>query len=227
MRIRAGALLGSIGCLVPMVLAGCAHELPQRDPAYAAVYPPPLPPTEQTGAIYNTGYSMNWYSDARAYRIGDVITIVLAENMNGTKTATTNTDKTNDITQTINQLFGLSPRHTQQDYGLDIQADRTFRSNGTSAQRNALTGMLAVTVARVLPNGNLVVRGEKSIGLNQGSEVIQFSGIIRAEDITPANTVLSTQVADARISYRGSGVLDETNRQGWLGRFFSSPVWPF
>lgn len=209
------------------MLAGCAHELPQRDPAYAAVYPPPLPPTEQTGAIFSNSYMMNWYSDARAYRIGDVITIVLAENMNGAKAASTNTDKTNDITQTINQLFGLSQQHTQQDFGLDITADRTFSSDGTSAQSNTLTGMLAVTVARVLPNGNLVVRGEKSIGLNQGSEVIQFSGIIRAEDITPANTVLSTQVADARISYRGRGVLDETNRQGWMGRFFSSPLWPF
>jgi flagellar L-ring protein precursor FlgH len=147
--------------------------------------------------------------------------------MNGTKTATTNTDKTNDMTQTVNQLFGLSPNHTQQDFGYDLHGNRTFRSNGTSAQRNVLTGTLAVTVARVLPNGNLVVRGEKSIGLNQGSEVIQFSGIVRAEDITPANTILSTQVADARISYRGRGVLDETNRQGWLGRFFNSPIWPF
>ena len=84
-----------------------------------------------------------------------------------------------------------------------------------------------MTVARVLPNGNFYVQGEKWIQINQGNEYIRLRGIIRPVDITTNNTILSTQVADARISYSGTGATAEVNQVGWLSRFFMSPLWPF
>jgi flagellar L-ring protein precursor FlgH len=82
-------------------------------------------------------------------------------------------------------------------------------------------------VAEVLSNGNLLVRGEKRLTINQGDEYIRFSGIVRPSDIGPDNTVLSTSVADARIAYTGKGTLDESNSSGWLARLFNSKWWPF
>jgi flagellar L-ring protein precursor FlgH len=90
-----------------------------------------------------------------------------------------------------------------------------------------LQGAIAVQVAKVLPNGNLVVQGEKWIKLNQGDEFIQLRGIIRPEDISPLNTIPSSLVADARISYGGTGIIEEANTPGWLTRFFTSPLNPF
>jgi flagellar L-ring protein FlgH len=84
-----------------------------------------------------------------------------------------------------------------------------------------------VTVADVLPNGNLVVRGEKWLTLNQGDEYIQISGIVRPIDIRTDNTVLSGLVADARITYSGKGMVADSNKMGWLSRFFASAIWPF
>jgi flagellar L-ring protein precursor FlgH len=110
---------------------------------------------------------------------------------------------------------------------MDLSGSRSFEGEADASQSNSLSGAITVTIADVLPNGNLVVRGEKWLTLNQGEEFIQVSGIVRPQDVTTANTVLSTQIADARITYSGKGTLADSNRMGWLARFFNSPVWPF
>ncbi|MDH5594565.1 MAG: flagellar basal body L-ring protein FlgH, partial [Gammaproteobacteria bacterium] len=92
---------------------------------------------------------------------------------------------------------------------------------------NSLTGNISVTVVEVLPNGNLVIRGEKIISLNQGDEYVRVAGIVRAQDVTSKNTVLSTQIADAHISYGGNGMVADSNKLGWLARFFVSAIMPF
>ena len=101
------------------------------------------------------------------------------------------------------------------------------QGNGTSSQSNSLNGAIAVQVARVLPNGNLFVQGEKWLALNRGEEFIQLRGIVRPQDISPANTIASTMVADARISYGGTGLIDRANTPGWFSKFFASPLNPF
>ena len=107
------------------------------------------------------------------------------------------------------------------------------QSNGSSAgagsvrRSEQLVTNVAAVVTQVLPNGNLVVRGEKLIGINQGHEFVRLAGVVRTQDIQPDNSVLSTQVADAKISYGGKGALADSNSNGWLGRFFLSPWWPF
>src|SRR3569833_1548254 len=102
-----------------------------------------------------------------------------------------------------------------------IKGTRAYKGEGDSSQSNQLQGQITVTVAEVLPNGNLVVRGEKQLTITQGDEMIRFAGIVRD------NTVLSTLVADAKISYGGKGTLADANSMGWLGRFFNSSWWPF
>ena len=109
----------------------------------------------------------------------------------------------------------------------NLEASRAFEGEADSSQSNSLSGAITVTISDVLPNGNLVVRGEKWLTLNQGEEYIQISGIVRPQDVGTNNTILSTQIGDARITYSGEGVLAESNKMGWLARFFNHPVWPF
>ncbi|MFB1028808.1 MAG: flagellar basal body L-ring protein FlgH, partial [Thauera sp.] len=97
---------------------------------------------------------------------------------------------------------------------------------GAAAANNVFNGTITVTVIDVYPNGNLLVSGEKMVAINQGNEFIRFSGVINPNNVTTANTVQSTQVADARIEYRGSGFIDESNTMGWLQRFFVA-IMPF
>ena len=113
------------------------------------------------------------------------------------------------------------------DLGVSVSGNRGFDGSADANQSNSLTGSITVTVAEVLPNGILAVRGEKWITLNQGDELIRISGLVRADDIGPDNTVLSTRVADARITYSGNGAFANASQPGWLNQFFLSPLWPF
>jgi flagellar L-ring protein precursor FlgH len=102
-----------------------------------------------------------------------------------------------------------------------------FDGEGNSAQSNSLTGYITTTVARVLPNGNLYIKGEKKIWINQGQENVVLSGVIRPVDLAPDNTISSSRVANARITYGGKGALNDANTAGWLSRFFNAPWTPF
>jgi len=103
----------------------------------------------------------------------------------------------------------------------------SFDGEGTSAQSNVLTGSISVTVAKRLVNGNLLVRGQKWVTINQGREYVKIQGIVRPTDINPDDTVPSTKVADAVIAYGGQGTLADANTKGWLARFFDSKYMPF
>ena len=108
-----------------------------------------------------------------------------------------------------------------------LSSERDFSGSGDSAQSNSLDGEIAVMVTDILPNGTLVVRGEKLIGLNQGSEYIRLSGLVRPQDVSSDNIVFSRKLANARIYYGGGGVIAEANTKGWLSRLFDSPMFPF
>ena len=107
------------------------------------------------------------------------------------------------------------------------RGERDFTGKGSSAQSNRLQGSVTVTVIQRLPNGNLVVQGQKSLRLNQGDELVQIQGIVRAADIATDNTIPSSKVADARIAYGGRGAVAQSNAMGWLGRFFNSRLAPY
>jgi flagellar L-ring protein precursor FlgH len=215
--------------LLLTVACSTTHQA-RPDPDFAAVRPvSSMPMPVSNGAIFRTGYNVTLFEDPKAHRIGDVITIILQESTNASKKASTTTGKDSAISLAAPTVFGrgVTNRHGDALLSAEVDAQRDFTGEGDSTQSNSLTGRISVTIADVLSNGNLVVRGEKLLTLNQGSEHIRISGIIRPSDITPSNTVLSSQVADAHIVYGGQGVLAEANSKGWLQRFFDGPWWPF
>jgi flagellar L-ring protein precursor FlgH len=116
---------------------------------------------------------------------------------------------------------------TGNDLKTELAAKRDFKGEGQANQSNSLVGDISVTVVEVLPNGNLRVRGEKRVTLNQGDEYIRLSGIVRTVDIDPSNTISSDKVADATIMYTGSGAMADASKMGWLARIIYSPWWPF
>lgn len=213
-----------------LLLAGCAstHQA-VSDPAFAAVRPvESLPMPISDGAIFKTGYNVTLFEDPKAHRIGDVITIILQEQTNASKTASTTTAKEAAVDLAAPTVFGKAVNYKGAPIlSASVDAKRDFSGTGDSTQSNSLTGRISVTIADVLPNGNLIVRGEKLLTLNQGSEHVRISGIVRPSDIAPDNTVISSQVADAHIVYGGQGVLADANNKGWLSRVFDSPWWPF
>ena len=210
---------------------GCSQTriVVQPDPQYAPVdlnameFKP-----EPNGSIFQTGRSVRLFEDNKAFRIGDVLSVTLMESTNASKSAETNTDKDDEVDIGVGAILGgVGPTHNGVPMlNTQIDGEREFSGSGDSAQSNSLSGEIAVTVVDVLPNGNLLVRGEKIIGLNQGSEFIRISGIVRPQDVSTDNIVVSSKIANSRIFYGGGGVIAESNTKGWLSRFFDSPVFP-
>lgn len=125
-------------------------------------------------------------------------------------------------------LFGLTPTHNGNNLlELNVAPEREFSGEADSSQSNSLSGEITVTVVDILPNGNLVVQGEKWFTLNQGKEYIRIAGVVRPQDVTPDNTLASSKLADAQIAYSGEGFLADANNQGWFGQFMNGKWWPF
>lgn len=180
------------------------------------------------GAIYASGTEMAWFEDTRARRVGDLITVLLQESTNASKSNSTKTKKASTLDNAAPTLAGravtLGGKPLLQ---ASAQGSNQFQGEGASTQSNALQGSLTAVVTERLPNGNLVVQGEKWLQLNQGEEFVRVTGVVRAADILPDNTVTSDKVADARISYSGTGAVQSASRMGWLARFFNSALVPF
>ena len=218
------AILG-IGLSLP--LAGCLGVDPTRpEPIYKPAYPriAPVAPAS-AGAIYQTGAGLSLFGDSRANQIGDVLTIVLQEQTSSSKSAETSIKKESDNRLPNPSVFGNLVRGTSEDY-TDIESEAEFSGEAESDQSNSLSGTLSAVVAEVLPNGLLLVQGEKWLNLNRGEEYVRVSGLVRPEDIGSDNSVSSLRLADARIAYSGTGELADSNRAGWLSRFFLNPIWP-
>jgi flagellar L-ring protein precursor FlgH len=209
--------------------AGCGLD-PSRSHKPDAKTPLPLtPPTPRTeGAIYQAGQQMELFADLKARRVGDVLTITLNESTAASKNAITKTAKTTSAVTTGPTLFGKSiTTNGVPIFNTTLNGADSFDGEGQSSQSNSLAGALTVTVVDVQANGNLVVQGDKTLHLNQGDEFVHITGTLRPADIATNNTVTSDKLADANIRYSGKGVVDSSNRVGWLARFFNSPFAPF
>ena len=168
------------------------------------------------------------FEDHTAKRIGDILTVRLDENTKAKKKADLDTDKENTISATAPILSGIDPSFIfGKDLSATIASEYKFEGEGEANQSNSLTGDITVTVVEVYPNGNLKIRGEKRVTLNDGNEYIRLSGIVRPVDIDASNVILSTKVADATIMYTGDGAVADSSKMGWFARFFYSPVFPF
>lgn len=219
----------SVIALMVVMGSGCAsNKKPMADdPAYAPTIAANMPvPYRTEGSLYQDAYGMNLFDDRKAHFVGDVITVTLSERTVSRKSSGVNTSKNSGIEFNAGPLIGENPTIKGRELTTNLEQSRTFDGSADADQSNSLQGNITVTVAEILPNGNLVVRGEKWITLNRGDEFIRISGIVRPEDIAPDNTIVSTRLANAKISYSGTGELASTQKMGWLSRFFNSGLWP-
>jgi flagellar L-ring protein precursor FlgH len=222
-------LIGSVmlaGCL-----SGCNVMPPQaltHSPQFEPVYPiKQVQASTATGAIYIGRQSDSWFGKGRNFQVGDVITVLLNESTQAARSqvGSISRNSTNDMLSPGlavlgNKLGGIMK-------GTDFsKTDISNKGTGTADQTASLTGSVAVSVVEVMPNGNLVLRGEKQLALTEGSEIIQVAGIIRPDDVAPNNTVQSRRLANAQIAYRGKGDLANATRAGW-GTSAVLKLWPF
>ncbi|MBM3362527.1 MAG: flagellar basal body L-ring protein FlgH [Betaproteobacteria bacterium] len=204
--------------LFAVILAGC-NAMPPQPMSHSPGFTPVVPPSRDalaapTGAIYNSRLGDNLFGRGRNYQVGDVITVILDEESSGSRNSemeasrkSSNNMVPNALNSRVNRLLGQ---------GLNLRNTELSTSGGGEVTQGAkLTGAVGVTVVEVQSNGNLVVRGEKQLALNEGTEVIQVAGIIRPDDITSNNVVHSRRLANAQIAYRGTGDLATTSKPGW------------
>ncbi|ENB4167231.1 MULTISPECIES: flagellar basal body L-ring protein FlgH [Stenotrophomonas] len=220
----------ALACTVAALLGGCVIAGDVRPyPAMAPIQPIMPPQAEPTaGAIYAAGPTLQLYSDRRARDVGDLLTITLLENTTAQTSANTATNKESNLSLGTPSILGAPVTLGGKDIlSATAKGARDFTGKGNSAQSNRLQGNVTVTVVQRLPNGNLVVQGQKNLRLNQGDELVQVQGIVRPGDISADNTVPSSRVAEARIVYGGRGPVAQSNAMGWLSRFFNSGLTPF
>lgn len=211
--------------LAAILLSGCG-ALPTADESYAPPYPEQqvyAPPS--AGSIYRAGTDVRLFEDLKANRVGDILTVRLVENTNASKNSATSTSKSTEASLQNPTVLGIpTTRDGIPLFQGSLSGEQGFDGAGSSSQSNSLDGSITVTVVERLPNGNLRIRGEKWVTLNQGQEFIRLAGIVRPTDIEPDNSLASTRIADARITYSSKGVMASANKMGWISRFFNS-VW--
>ncbi len=157
------------------------------------------------------------YKDKKAFKIGDVLTVIVSESASASHSANTAAKKSsaNSVSWGTRGAFGAP----FQDFGIGGKED--FSGGGKSQRSGALTGHITLRVTDVLPNGNLVVNGNRVITVNDEKQVMEITGIVRPEDVTADNTVMSTLIADAQIKYNGKGAVAEKARMGLISRALS------
>lgn len=214
--------------LFATAISGCAY-MPQPRESFEP--PDPIsvthaPPTD--GAIYRANTDVRLFEDLKASRVGDILTVRLDEQTNASKASQTSTSKSTEA-ELANPVALGRPFTYKGDpiFGGSLAGENTFDGSGASSQSNSLVGDITVTVVERLANGNLRIRGEKWVTLNQGREFIQLSGTIRPNDIETDNTLLSTRIANAQITYSSKGVLAAANKMGFVSRFFNSVLNPY
>lgn len=205
-----------------LVLAGCAvvpetivHQPTNIKPAQAA------PAAPANGGIFQATAYRPLFEDRRARLVGDLLTIAINEKTNAGKEAGSSGSKTGSVAASIPTVLGL-PLKMLQGTSVSAQSANKYEDKGAENSSNIFTGTIAVTVAEVLPNGNLVVSGEKQVALDKGVEYIRFSGVVSPDTIATGNVVSSTQVADARVEYRTNSRIDAAQVMTSLTRFFLS-----
>lgn len=217
-----------------VLIGGCSYMPFHRKPPFQPLSLPPQAapvPASRNGGIYQPDSAMDWYADHGPWRVGDVVTVDIIENATASNSVQDNVSRSASANGAINQLFGL-PLQFGSVNGSPISpsfgGSSTFGSKGggSATQSDSIVSTISATVIKVLPANNLEILGRTRLDSGTGTEWIRLSGIVRAEDIGPDNTLPSTAIADARVEYSGNGQNYEAARMPWLARFFMS-LWPF
>jgi flagellar L-ring protein FlgH len=215
---RAGA-----GALA-LLLTACAsprHDVVKNTPTTAR---PPAVTAQAgmpTGGIFQPTAYRPLFEDRKPRYVGDILTVNINERLNASQSANSNTERTSEFEVALPGVKGILGTNINA-LNAAASASNTFDGKGATTSSNLFSGAITVTVIEVLANGNLVIAGEKQIGIRRNSEVLKFTGVINPAQIQPGNVVSSTQVADARLDYRGGGYIEEAQIKGWLSRFFDS-----
>jgi len=211
-----------------LLLAACTTVPPTNVHQPMTARPQPRPEQlaaalASTGSIYQAGASRTLFEDRRARHIGDTITVTITENTSAATKSNANVAKTGSINASIGPNLNLPGKTLTE---LKANSSNIATGKGDAAANNVFTGTITVTVVEVLPNGNLLVSGEKQVAIGHGQEYIRLSGVVNPFFVNAANTIASSQIADARIEYKESGAISEAQVMGWLARFFLTAL-PF
>jgi len=216
-------LIATIALAAATLLAsGCASvpdTITHQPPATPPVATPAPPPTN--GAIFQSAAYRPMFEDRRARLAGDVITIAISERTSAGKSAANSASRSGSVEGGVTGLLGMRAS-TLARTNVGAESESSFQDKGSASSSNTFSGTITTTVINVLPNGNLVVSGEKQIALDKGVEYVRFSGVVNPDTITAGNVVPSTQVADARIEYRTNTRIDKAEMMSQLSRFFLS-----
>jgi flagellar L-ring protein precursor FlgH len=204
-------------------LSGCEQLNPRppvdlASPIYAAPVATPAPAVSN-GSIYQAAQYRPLFEDYRARLVGDSITVQIVEKISATQKSTSSIDKTGKVSAGITALPLVSPNSFGRASAAGTSSN-SFAGAGTTANSNEFSGTITAVVTGVLPNGHLLVAGEKQIGVNANVDVLRFSGQVDPRMIQTGNVVASAQIANVRIEQRGRGAQAEAQGIGWLSRFF-------
>lgn len=218
--LRAGGLALAAALLLP----GCASLSPAPPVDILPTTPPPLATAPRmaapvTGSLYSQASYRPAFEDRRARMVGDNVTIMIVENVTASQKSSSTVDRNSEVSAGITALPFVSKTFTDKT-ALGANSANTFAGKGGTESANTFSGSITATVVDVLPNGHLVVTGEKQIGVNQNVDVLRFSGTVDPRTLQPGSIVNSTQVANVRVESRGRGAQNEAQVMGWLGRFF-------
>ncbi len=229
MGVCLAAALG--GCLGNST-AGRPAALPPIPERLALPAPPPVPEPPAEGTILRLDRA-DLYQDHRARRVGDILLVKIVETASGSKKASTKSKRESKLSGGIASLFGFetwlknhNANFTPSTSSLNTSFKNEFDGSGETKSDSTVTATLSARVVDLTPQGNLVIRGVREIRLNNETQHIILSGLVRPEDVAPDNSVLSTHIADARIEYAGTGTVSDRQRPGWLARGLDL-IWPF
>lgn len=223
------------GGLAALALGGCVTLNPPPPVDILPTSPPPRPsaaaatPAVPTGGLFHAARYRPAFEDQRARLVGDMVTVMIVERVTATQKSSSSVDRDNalkagitDLPLLKNPLASKIINHSR----LGMASENSFSGAGETANSNTFTGSITTTVVEVLPNGHMVVTGEKQIGVNHNVDVLRFSGTVDPRNLQPGSLVSSTQVANVRVESRGRGQQAEAQSIGWLSRFFLN-VMPF
>jgi flagellar L-ring protein FlgH len=222
-------LLASV--LTLAALSGGCESMPQKvavDFAPLPVAPPPkavAPARANTGSLFQSASYRPGFEDRRARLVGDTVTIQIVENVTASQTSSSTANRTTSMSGSVSAI-PFAPASLLPKLTIGAASANDFSGEGATASANTFSGSITATVIDVLPNGHLVLAGEKQIGVNQNVDVLRFSGTVDPRALQPGSIVSSTQVANARIESRGRGAQAEAQTTGWIARFFMAML-PF
>ena len=210
-----------------LALAGC--QALNSPPPVDVVQPTsvrPLPvatPTVNNGAIFQTGQYRPLFEDYRARLVVDTLTVQIVERVSASQKSNSSVDKNGKLEASVTALPGLKPSSLNRASAAGSSSN-TFEGKGSTDTANDFSGVINVSVTEVLPNGHLIIAGEKQIGVNHNVDVLRFSGQVDPLMIRPGNVIASAQIANVRIEHRGRGQQAEAQVIGWLSRLFLNVV---